>query len=100
MVRLIRLKVYNQGREVLVAACDAELLGQTLREGELRLEVKPDFYDGVAADREQLLRHLRLATIGNFVGEETVTAALEGGFIEEGGIIRINGVPHAQMVVL
>jgi hypothetical protein len=97
---LIRLKVYNQGTEVLVAACDADLLGQTLQEGELRLEVKPDFYDGVAADREQLLRHLRLATIGNFVGEETVAAALEGGFIEEGGIIRINGVPHAQMVVL
>ncbi len=54
----------------------------------------------MAADREQLLRHLRLATIGNLVGEETVAAALEGGFIEESGIIRINGVPHAQMVVL
>ncbi|MDX1534141.1 MAG: DUF424 family protein [Thermoplasmata archaeon] len=97
---MIRLKVYNQGREVLVAACDADLLGQTLREGELRLEVKPDFYDGIVADREQLLRHLRLATIGNFVGEETVAAALDGGFIEEAGIIRIDGVPHAQMVVL
>jgi hypothetical protein len=97
---LIRLKVYNQGREVLVAACDADLLGQTLREGELRLEVRPEFYDGMAADQEQLLRHLRLATIGNFVGEETVAAALEGGFIEDTGIIRIDGVPHAQMVVL
>ncbi|MFQ5553338.1 MAG: DUF424 domain-containing protein [Thermoplasmata archaeon] len=97
---MIRLKVYNQGTEVLVAACDADLLGQTLREGELRLEVKPEFYDGVAADREQLLRHLRLATIGNFVGKETVAAALEGGFIEKTGIIRIDGVPHAQMVVL
>lgn len=97
---MIRLKVYNQGTEVLVAACDADLLGQTLQEGDLRLEVTPGFYDGVAADREQLLRHLRLATIGNLVGEETVAAALEGGFIEESGIIRINGVPHAQMVVL
>ncbi len=97
---MIRLKVYNQGTEVLVAACDADLLGQTLQEGELRLEVAPGFYDGVAADREQLLRHLRLATIGNLVGEETVAAALEGGFIEESGIIRIDGVPHAQMVVL
>ncbi|MFQ6012782.1 MAG: DUF424 domain-containing protein [Thermoplasmata archaeon] len=97
---MIRLKVYNQGKEVLVAACDADLLGRTLREGDLRLEVRPEFYDGVAADREQLLRHLRLATIGNFVGEETVSAVLEGGFIEEAGIIRIDGVPHAQMVVL
>ncbi len=97
---MIRLKVHNRGKEVLVAACDADLLGQTLREGELRLEVTPEFYDGLAADREQLLRHLRLATIGNFVGEETVAAALKGGFVEEAGIIRIDGVPHAQMVVL
>lgn len=97
---MIRLKVYEQGTEVLVAACDADLLGKTFRQGELKLEVRPDFYDGMAADRELLLRHLRLATIGNFVGEETVSILLEAGFVEEAGILRIDGVPHAQMVVL
>jgi hypothetical protein len=97
---LIKLKVYRQGKEVLVAACDSDLLGKTFREGELRIHVKPEFYDGVFVTREQFVAHLRLATIGNFVGEETISVALEEGFIEEGGIIRIDGVPHAQMVVI
>ncbi len=97
---MIRLKVYNQGKEVLVAACDADLLGKMFTEGELQLDVKPEFYDGVNVTREQFVSHLRMATIGNFVGEETVHVALEEGFIEEGGIIMIDGVPHAQMVVL
>ncbi len=83
-----------------MAACDADLLGKMFTEGELQLDVKPEFYDGVNVTREQFVSHLRMATIGNFVGEETVHVALEEGFIEEGGIIMIDGVPHAQMVVL
>lgn len=83
-----------------MAACDADLIGKTFREGELRLHVNPEFYDGVFVTREQFVEHLRIATIGNFVGKETVRIALEEGFIEEGGIIKIGGVPHAQMVVI
>ncbi len=83
-----------------MAACDADLLGKVFSEGELQLEVKREFYDGVNVTREQFVSHLRLATIGNFVGEETVQAALEEGFIEEEGVLVIGGVPHAQMVVI
>ncbi len=83
-----------------MAACDADLLGKTFREGELRLHVKPSFYDGMSVTRDQLVAHLRLATVGNLVGEETVQSALEAGLIEEAGIIRIDGVPHAQLVVV
>lgn len=97
---MIRLKVYEQGKDILVAACDADLLGKTFREGELRLQVKPSFYDGMAVTREQFVAHLHLATVGNFVGEETIRVALEEGFIHESGIMRIDGVPHAQMVVV
>ncbi len=97
---MIKLKVYEQGKDILVAACDADLLGRTFREGELRLHVKRRFYDGISVTREQFVAHLRLATIGNFVGEETVTVALEEGFVAESGILRIDGVPHAQMVVI
>ncbi|MEE9236667.1 MAG: DUF424 family protein [Thermoplasmata archaeon] len=97
---MIRLKVYERGNEVLVAACDADLLGKTFREGELKLHVKPGFYDGVSVTREQFVAHLRIATIGNFVGDETISVLLEEGFVEESGIMRIDGVPHAQLVVM
>ncbi len=83
-----------------MAACDADLLGKVLEEGELQLAVKPEFYDGMAVTREQLISHLQVATIGNFVGQETVRVVLEEGFIDEDHIITIDGVPHAQMVVI
>ena len=94
----IRMKVYRRGPETLVAACDEDLLGKTFREGGVRLEVSA-FYDGDVVSEEQFVAHLRLATIGNFVGRETIEAARRGGFVAEEGVLWIQGVPHAQMVV-
>ena len=95
----IRMKVYRRGPETLVAACDADLLGQTFRERGLRLEVSR-FYEGDVVTEEQLLDHLKLATIGNFVGKETVEAVKRGGFVADEGVLWIAGVPHAQFVIM
>ncbi len=35
----IRMKVYHQGKETLVAAADADLVGKTFREGKFKIEV-------------------------------------------------------------
>ncbi len=95
----ILVKVYTRGPEVLVAACDERLLGKTLREGELRLHVS-SFYEGERVTPDEFVSRLRLATIGNFVGRETVEAARRAGFVGEDGVLWIEGEPHAQMVVM
>lgn len=95
----IRMKVYHQGRETLVAAADEDLLGQAFREGKLKIEVG-DFYRGEPVSEEQLLAQLRLATIGNFVGRETIEAAKRGGFVSDEAILWIGGVPHAQYALM
>ena len=95
----IRMKVYHQGKEVLVAAADADLIGKTFREGKFKIEVGA-FYHGDVVSPEGLLDHLRLATIGNFVGRETVEAAKAGGYISDEGVLWIDGVPHAQYVMM
>ncbi len=95
----IRMKVYHQGRETLVAAADEDLLGKTFREGKLKIEVGK-FYEGDRVSPEMFLAHLRLATIGNFVGKETVEVAKAGGFVSDEGILWIAGVPHAQYVLM
>lgn len=82
-----------------MAACDERLLGRTLREGDLRLHVS-SFYDGERMTEDAFLARLRYATIGNFVGRETVAAARRAGFVGEGGVLVIDGEPHAQMVVV
>jgi len=95
----IRMKVYHRGRETLVAAADEDLLGKTFRERGLKIEVS-GFYAGDPVTEDQLLAHLRLATIGNFVGKETIEAATRGGFVSEDGVLWIDGVPHAQFCVM
>ena len=95
----IKMKVYHRGRETLVAAADAALLGKTFREAGLRLEVS-NFYDGDVVTEEQFLAHLALATMGNFVGAETIEAAKRGGFVADEGVLWVDGVPHAQYVVM
>jgi uncharacterized protein len=95
----IRMKVYHQGKETLVAAADADLIGKTFREGKFKIEVGK-FYEGDVVTAETFVSHLRLATIGNFVGRETIDTAKEAGFVSDEGILWINGVPHAQFVLM
>ncbi len=95
----IRMKVYRQGTEVLVAAADEDLIGKTFREGRFKIEVGA-FYEGERVSEEEFRAHLGSATIGNFVGRETVEAAKKGGYATDEGILWIDGVPHAQYVVM
>jgi hypothetical protein len=96
---VILVRVHTRGPEVLVAACDERLLGTTLREGELRLHVSA-FYDGERMTEDEFVTQLRLATIGNFVGKETVAAAQRAGFVAEECVLWIGGEPHAQMIAM
>lgn len=93
------MRVYRRGKELLVAACDSSLIGKKLEEGKICLEIT-SFYDGDVVSREELLENLRMATMANLVGEETVRTAIEGGFVDEECLLVIGGVPHAQMVVI
>ena len=95
----IRMKVYHRGKETLVAAADADLVGKTFREGKFKIEIGK-FYEGDVVSEEMLVSNLQLATIGNFVGRETIEAAKRAGFVSEDGILWINGVPHAQFVLM
>ena len=94
---MIYVKVYRVQGEVLLAACDEELLGKTFREGELKLEVKERFYRGELVEEERLKELLEEATIANLTGERCVTRAIELGYIDPERVLRIRGVPHAQM---
>jgi hypothetical protein len=94
---MIYIKVYRVQGEVLLAACDEELLGKTFREGELKLEVKERFYKGELVEESALEGLLEEATIANLTGERCVSKAIELGYVDEERVLRIEGVPHAQM---
>jgi uncharacterized protein len=95
---MICVKIYKRGKDVLIGACDENLIGKTFEEGKYQIEVKKEFYDGKRVTTEILKEFLKDATIANLVGEETVNCAIEMGLIDSECIIKIKGIPHAQMV--
>ncbi len=94
---MISVKVYCEGKGIIVAACDSELLGKKFSEGELCLEIG-SFYDGKKVNENIFLEHLASATSANLVGESTINAAIKAGFISKENVIRIQGVPYCIMV--
>lgn len=92
------LNIFKNPDHVLVAVCDKDLLGLTFREGRLKLEVKPGFYQGNSANIDEALRAIDSATVANLVGKEIVDAAVKGGLVDSSAVLHIDGVPHVQIV--
>lgn len=94
----IYIKEYDYGSGILVAICDAELVGKSFEENGLHLTISAAFYKGEIATEREVVRSLKHATIANLVGERAIKCALDHHFIEERNILLVEGVPHAQMV--
>jgi hypothetical protein len=95
---MISIKIYKQGSDLLVGACDEKLLGKKFEDEKFQIDVSKEFYGGERISSEVLKRYLQDATIANLVGKETINCAIDLGLIDPECIIKIKGVPHAQMV--
>lgn len=100
--RALALEVYvnlkQVGRNVLLAICDCELLGKTLREGKIVFKVKNEFYNGRKASVEEAVGLINNSTIVNLIGKNCVEKAIAQGYVHPDAVIKIEGVPHAQIV--
>lgn len=94
------MRVHRVRAEVVVAACDADLLGRDLPVGEhgRTVKVSVQFYGERRVSREELLFALERATIANLLGERVLKLAAEGGFVSAEGIGSLGGVPHAEII--
>ncbi|MHA1648660.1 MAG: DUF424 domain-containing protein [Candidatus Helarchaeota archaeon] len=82
----------------MVSICDRECLGKIYREGKFILRVTPEFYGNTLASLEEAVHELKRATIANLVGETIVNECIKLGLVHEKGVIRIDGIPHAQII--
>ena len=94
----VSVRVINQGKEVLVAACDADLLGRVLKFGKIDFPVRREFYGGEILTPEETLNHVREATTVNLLGEEVVGHAVRAGLVHPEAVIYVSGVPHAMII--
>ncbi len=96
----VYVNTVRQGRDVLVAVCDADILGKTLEGGRVPFNVSERFYGGTLCELAEAIEAMGKASIVNMVGKRIVEAAIECNLIQEAGVIYIGDVPHAQIVRL
>jgi hypothetical protein len=91
------LKTYRSGTQFMVAVCDKDILGKTLKEGDMTVEVSEEFYKGDLVSEEQVIGALSGATTANLFGRRAIECAIKCGAVEPECVMMIDHVPHAQM---
>lgn len=86
------------GNTVLLAICDAEILGKTLREGKIVFHVNEEFYKGARVSIEEAIAVIENSTIINMIGKNVVQRAIEKGYVHPEAVLNVEGTPHAQIV--
>jgi len=94
------MNIRKIGRNVLLAMCDAEILGRTLREGKIVFCVREDFYKGARVNVEEAVSMIENSNIVNMVGKNIVKKAIQKGYVHPEAVLDIEGIPHAQIVKL
>lgn len=92
------LKIHKMGHQEVVALCDEELIGKTLEEKKFQLKVSESFYKGEELSEDKIIDVLKFKSNINIVGKKSIELALKIGIISKENIIKIKGVPHAQVI--
>ena len=96
----IVMRVHRVRAEVVVAACDAELLDQKLPVGTAgrTVTVSRQFYGERPVSVAEVVLAVKRATIVNLLGARVLRVAQEEGMIAPGGSGLLGGVPHAEII--
>lgn len=98
----MQIKIHESYR-VMIALADTNLIGKKFEEGIRQIEVKPAFFQGEEKDKAEVIEILKDmqkedATF-NIVGKESVECALKAGVIKKEGIITIDSIPVALVLL-
>lgn len=95
----IVMRVHRVRAEVVVAACDAELIGTELPLGPKggKVRISADFYGERPVSREELVWAIRKGTVVNLLGHRVLAVAQEEGLVAADGCGTLGGVPHAEI---
>jgi hypothetical protein len=94
------VNIRKMGKNILLAICDSEVLGKTLRQGKIVFHIKDEFYNGGKTTIEDAISMIKNSTIVNIVGKNCVEKAIAKGYVHPDAVLQIEGVPHAQIVKL
>jgi len=87
------VKVSDYQKNLMLNICDIDLLGKTIVEDELNMNISKSYYGEKIIEHEEAKHLLKNAAIINMVGKETVSLSLELGVGTENGIKKVGGIP-------
>ncbi len=96
-MRDIAVKVHESEKGRIIGACDIELLGRSLNEGELTVHISEEFYFGRHATPEEIIELLDKCLSANLIGKRVVGAYCKANPDAENHIMFVDGVPHLQI---
>jgi hypothetical protein len=94
----VYINVRKQGSQTILATCDCDICGKTLRDGKIVFEVSEEFYKGIKVTSEEAIELCKQSTIVNMIGKCIVNQAVKAGLVHPEAILKIKGIPHAQIV--
>ena len=98
----MQIKIHESYRKI-VALVDTDLIGKTFTQGIRQIEIREGFFKGEEKNKKEILEILQRMqgedAVFNIVGKESVRTALEARVIDEQGIIKIQGVPVALILL-
>jgi len=94
------VKIHDSKGRKVIAVCDEDILGKKFEEGDLFLNVSEDFYKGEKKNEKEVEEMLKEAENVNLSGKKAMSIALKLKIINKENVIKIKGVPHAQLILL
>jgi len=94
----MKVKIHKTKYSLLVAICDEDLIGKTIENKNLRINLSERFYKGEDLPEERVIAILKDADSANLVGKKAVKIGLKAGVIKKDNIKEIKEIPFAISV--
>lgn len=96
--KMIVAKYHQSERDLLLAACDSNLIGKKLiLDNGAEVKILENFYKDKIVTEQELTLMAKECTTANFFGTETINALIKAGIIGKESIMDLKGVPHTQL---
>ena len=94
------VKKHTADGKVVLAICDEDILGKYFEDEKAVLDLTSKFYAGSEKNTEELLEMIKEAYIINCAGHKTIEFLKKHNLVDDKTVIRIGGIPFAQIVFL
>jgi len=92
------MKFHRYQGHLIVAICDEEIIGKTLKQGNIVLDVTTSFYQGEKVDIDKVIEVVKEADIVVITGRRIVNKLAEKGLIDKNYALEVEGQLHIQIV--